>query len=288
MNLRKHRLLLKNSSALLLVGVFCFVMLRWFEHSQVYHPSRELENSAAELGRSFEDVRFNTADGVALRGWFFPADTNSLRAKLAFLICHGNGGNISHRLDLCAVLLETGASVFIFDYRGYGQSQGRPSEEGTYLDAQAAHLWLRQKGFRVENLVALGESLGGGVASELALRENLGGVVLQCTFTSIPDIGAELFPWLPVRWISTIKYDTRSKLPRVKVPVLVMHSREDDLVRFHHAEKNFAAANEPKLFCQLNGAHNDAAWESQAFSEAIEKLLQLVNEAADKARPAIR
>ena len=288
MNVWKHRLLLRNSIALLLFGVFCFVMLRWFEHSQVYHPAREFEASAEELGRPFEDVRFNTADGVALHGWFFPADTNSPRANQAFLICHGNGGNISHRLDLCGVLLKTGASVLIFDYHGYGQSQGSPGEEGTYLDAQAAYAWLRQKGFRAGNLVAFGESLGGGVASELALREDLGGVVLQSTFTSIPDIGAELYPWLPLRWISTIKYDTRSKLPRVKVPVLVMHSREDDFVRFHHAEKNFAAANEPKFFCELNGAHNDAVWGSHAFSEAIEKFLRVVDQVAGKTRPNSR
>ena len=273
MNLRKRRTLLKNSVTLLLFGVFCFVMLRWFEHNQVYHPSRELEASAAELGRPFEDVRFTTADGVSLHGWFFPADTNSLRAKLAFLICHGNGGNISHRLGLCSALLETSASVFAFDYCGYGQSQGSPGEESTYRDAQAAHAWLRQKGFRGEQIVAFGESLGGGVATELALRESLGGVVLQSTFTSILDIGAELYPWLPVRWINTIKYDTRSKLPRVKVPVLIMHSREDDLVRFQHAEKNFTVANEPKQFCELGGSHNDAMWEQPEFRSAIEKFL---------------
>jgi len=253
-------------------------MFRWFEHSQVYHPTREFEASPTELRRPFEDVRFKAADGVELHGWFFPANTTSQRAHLAFLVCHGNGGNISHRLGLCAALLETGAGVFIFDYRGYGQSHGRPGEEGTYRDAQAAHAWLRQKGFRGENIVALGESLGGGVVSELALRETVAGIVLQSTFTSIPDIGAELFPWLPVRWISSIKYDTRSKLPRLRTPVLVMHSRTDDLVGFHHAEKLFAAANEPKMFCKLLGAHNEAVWEQPEFREAIEKFLAEIDE----------
>jgi fermentation-respiration switch protein FrsA (DUF1100 family) len=182
---------------------------------------------------------------------------------------------------LCEGLLGTGASVFVFDYRGYGQSEGRPGEEGTYLDAQAAHAWLRQKGFRGEHIIPFGESLGGGVASELALRETVGGLVLQSTFTSIPDIGAELFPWLPVRWISTIKYDTRAKLPRLKVPVLVMHSREDDLIPFHHAEKNFAAANEPKFICELAGPHNDAAWEHPAFRQSVENLIRQVTKSTD-------
>ena len=276
MDSQKRRAWLKRVIRLAIAIVLLFVMLRWFEHSQVYYPSRELEAAPAELGRVFEDARFKAGDGVELHGWFFPADTNSPRARIAFLICHGNGGNISHRLELCAALLKTGASVFVFDYRGYGQSHGRPGEEGTYRDAQAAHAWLRQKGFRGGDIIAFGESLGGGVISELALRETLGGLVLQSTFTSIPDIGAEIYPWLPVRWMSTIKYDTRAKLPRIKVPVLVMHSREDDLARFSHAEKNFAAANEPKAFSELNGGHNEAVWEQTEFREATEKFLKLV------------
>lgn len=267
---------LKRVIRLAIAIVLLVVMLHWFEHSQVYHPSRELESAPAELRREFAEARFKAGDGIELHGWFFPADTNSPRADIAFLICHGNGGNISHRLDLCAALLETGASVFLFDYRGYGQSRGRPGEEGTYRDAQAAHAWLRQKGFPGERIIAFGESLGGGVVSELALRETLGGIVLQSTFTSIPDIGAELYPWLPVRWISTIKYDTRTKLPRIKVPVLVLHSRGDDLTGYHHAEKNFAVANEPKMLCELRGMHNEAIWEQAEFREATEKFLKLV------------
>lgn len=258
---------------LIAIGIL-YVMFRWFEHSQVYHPTRQLEASPAELRRPFEDVRFKTDDGVQLHGWYFPADANSPRAHLVFLLCHGNGGNISHRLELCAALLQTGASVFSFDYRGYGQSAGRSGEEGTYRDAQAAHAWLRQKGFRGEHIVAYGESLGGGIVSELALREQVGGVVLQSTFTSIPDIGAEFFPWLPVRRVGTIKYDTLAKLPRIHVPILVMHSRADDLARFHHAEKNFAAAKEPKIFCELRGTHNEAYAEQKEFRDGLEEFLK--------------
>jgi len=286
MDSERRRTWLKRVIRWLVALVVLLVMFRWFEHSQVYHPYRQHEGSPAELGRAFEDVRFKTDDGVELHGWFFPSNTNSSRAPLAFLICHGNAGNISHRLGLCEALLETGASVFLFDYRGYGQSEGRPGEQGTYRDAQAAHAWLGRKGFRGEKVIVFGESLGGGVASELALREAVGAIVLQSTFTSIPDVGAELFPWLPVRWLSSIKYHTRTKLPQVNVPVLVMHSREDDLIRFHHAEKNFAAANEPKFFCELRGSHNDAAWESGEFRETIDQLLKLVTEPAGEQAPA--
>jgi uncharacterized protein len=234
-----------------------YLMLRWFEHRQVYLPSRTMAAMGSELGRPFEDAYFHASDGVRVNGWLFPADPHSPRAHLVVLLCHGNAGNISHRLDQVSALLETGASVLVFDYRGYGRSEGRPGEEGTYLDAVAVYQWLRQKGFAATNIVALGESLGGGVATELALREPLGGLILQSTYTSVTDLGAELFPWLPVRWLGTIKYDTRGKLPRVKVPILILHSRADTLIRFHHAERNFAAAHEPKTLFEIRGDHND-------------------------------
>jgi fermentation-respiration switch protein FrsA (DUF1100 family) len=265
----RWRTALKALLALLLI----VMLLRWFEHRLVYYPGRTMDATGAELGRPFEDVVFKAGDGVELSGWFFPGNSNSPRAQFVVLVLHGNAGNISHRVDLCRALLEAGVSVFALEYRGYGRSKGRPGEEGTYLDAQAAHQWLRQKGFLGKDIIAYGESLGGGVASELCLREETGGLVLQSTFTSIPDIGKELYPWLPVRWMSTIKYDTRARLPHIQVPVLVMHSRTDDLIGFHHAERNFAAANEPKFFCELPGVHNDPGWESPAFREGIEKLL---------------
>ena len=270
------RKLTKKLIGLLLTCLFIVLMLRWFEHSQVYHPDRVLTATGAELGRSFEDVWFKASDGIELNGWFFPANTNSPRARLAMLVCHGNAGNIGDRLDTCAALLATGVSVFLLDYRGYGRSQGRPSEEGTYRDVQAAYQWLRQKGFPGTNIIAFGESLGGGVATELAVRETVGGLVLQSTFTSIPDIGAELFPWLPVRWIAKIRYDTHAKLPRLNIPVLVMHSPVDGLVRFHHGQRNFAAANEPKLFWELKGDHNNPLADPPHFISGIEKFLALI------------
>ena len=263
------------------LGATCLLlvlMLRWFEHSQVFHPDRTLVTTGSELGRPFEDVFFNAGDGTRLNGWFFPANTNSPQRHLAVLFCHGNAGNISHRLDTCAALLATGVNVFVFDYRGYGRSQGAPSEPGTYQDALAAYQWLRQKGFAGTGIVAFGESLGGAISTELATREEVGGLVLESTFTSIPDIGAELFPWLPVRWLSTIRYDTRSKLPRLKVPVLVMHSPEDELVRISHGKANFAAANEPKLFWELRGDHNSPLADTKQFIAGMEKLLDMVGE----------
>src|SRR5882724_9319190 len=210
-----RRRLLKFAVACLVI----FMLLRWFEHSQVYHPSRQMDAADVKASRPFGDVFFKTSDGVELNGWYFPAPTNSPRGHIAVLICHGNGGNISHRADLYRAWQQTGVAIFAFDYRGYGRSQGRPSEEGTYLDAQAASRWLTNKGFA--QILVHGESLGGGIATELCLREKMSGLILQSTFTCIADIGAEMFPWLPVRWIAKIKYDTCGKLSRLKIPVLV-------------------------------------------------------------------
>jgi fermentation-respiration switch protein FrsA (DUF1100 family) len=257
-----------------LAGLLLFMLLRWFEHSQVYHPSREMDADGTEASRPFENVFFKTSDGVALNGWYLAARTNSPRGHLAVLICHGNGGNISDRANLYHAWLQTGVAIFAFDYRGYGLSEGRPGEEGTYLDAQAAYHWLAQKGFT--NIIAYGESLGGGIASELCRREKMCGLILQSTFTSIPDIGAKMFPWLPVRWLAKIKYDTHSKLLRLQIPVLVMHSRTDELVPFEFAVRNFTAAREPKLFWEISGGHNEALEERERFLEGLGKFLLLI------------
>lgn len=264
----------KNLLGLALLPLLLIVMLRWFEHRNVYQPSATLWVQADVLGRPFEEVALTPRDGVRLHGWFFPAAADSPRRHLAVLHCHGNGGNISHRVEIADALLETGVNVLLFDYRGYGQSTGRPSEEGTYLDAQAAHAWLVGRGFAATNVIAFGESLGGGVATELAVREALGGLVLQSTFTSIPDVGAELFPFLPVRWLARIRYDTHAKLPGIHVPLLVLHGRNGTLIRFAHGERNFAAANSPKQFAELAGDHNDSLEAGRAqFVEGFDHFL---------------
>lgn len=223
----------------------------------MYAPSRVFAGEARDLGRPFEDVTFAAGDGTRLNGWFFPAKPTSARGHLVLLLFHGNAGNVSHRIDFAQAWLELGLSVFLFDYRGYGRSDGVPSEEGTYLDGQAAVAWLRERGFPSSNVVALGKSLGGGVVSEVAVRETFAAVILQSTFCRIPDLGAELFPWLPVHWLHSIHYDTIGKLPRIHAPILILHGRGDPLIGFHHAERNFRAANEPKELVEIAGNHTN-------------------------------
>ncbi len=269
----KRRLKILVPLAAGLIVLLTMLMLRWFEQHLIYIPSTQMDPMAGDLRHTFEDVFLTTSDGVRVNGWFFPANTNSPRANLALLVLHGNAGNISHRLGHYQAWRQLGLNVFALDYRGYGRSEGSPSEQGTYRDAEAAYAWLRKKGFAGNHIIALGESLGGGVASELAVRETLGGLVVQSSFTSIPDVGAELYPWLPVRWLCRTRYDTLAKLPRIKCPVLIIHGRGDTLVRFHHAERNFAAANEPKLMWELKGNHNDSLTELDHYLNGMEKFL---------------
>ncbi len=248
-------------------------MLRWFEHRQVYVPSRVMETCTLNWPR--EDVQFGARDHCQLHGWFLPAEKSAPRSNVVFLLMHGNAGNICHRLEFYKAWLSLGVNVFSFDYRGYGLSQGIPGEEGTFLDAEAAHAWLVARGFAPKSIIALGKSLGGGIASELALRAEVGALILQSTYTNIADAGADLFPFLPVRWVNTIKYDTFSKLPRIHVPVMVLHSRGDKTIRFRHAERNYAAANEPKMFWEIQGDHTGVLdVDRPHYLEGLAKFLQ--------------
>jgi pimeloyl-ACP methyl ester carboxylesterase len=244
-------------------------MIRWFEHSRVYVPSTILE--PCRLDCSFEEVWFECMDRTDLHGWFIPAAADGHWKQYSLLLMHGNAGNISHRGSFYQAWHEFGINVFAFDYRGYGQSKGRPSEEGTYQDAQAAYAWLVQRGFQGKQIVPIGKSLGGGIASELTLREEVGALILQNTFMSIPEIGSEMFPWLPVRRLSRIAYDTYGKLPKIHVPVLIAHSPHDQTIRIHHARKNFAVANEPKMFWELAGGHSNTVEADKAlYLEGLE------------------
>lgn len=262
--------------ALVLVPLGTWLFFRWFERANVYRPTRTWWTSGDTTDPSWENVSFETADGVRISAWYFPARPSSEFKEVAVVLSHGNGGNISHRIELQQLLLETGVNVLSYDYRGYGQSRGRPAEGGTYRDGEAAIRWLMARGFAPSNIVAYGESLGGAIAAESALRvPDLRGVVIQSGFTSIADLGRELFPFLPVRTLNRIRYDVREKLSRIKAPVLILHSRDDTLIRFSHAEANFAAASEPKWLREIYGDHNDQpAIQPEIHRQALREFLR--------------
>ena len=217
-------------------------------------PTRQIELTPGDIGLDFESVTLDTSDNEQLHAWFVPADL----ARGTLLFCHGNAGNISHRLESIRLFHELGLSVLIFDYRGYGQSSGKPTETGTYRDAGAAWQYLvEQRGIPPQRIILFGRSLGASIAAELASRQAAAGVILESAFTSVPDVAAKFYPWLPVRWMSRYQYNTLKKLADIHSPVLIVHSRDDEIIPYTHGENLFAAASEPKQFLQLRGGHND-------------------------------
>ncbi len=226
-----------------------------FQARLVYFPEveRALVATPRAVGLDFEEVRL-AADGETLHGWWVPAHA----ARGVVLILHGNAGNISHRLEYLAMFNRLGYAALIIDYRGYGKSSGTPSEDGTYRDGEAAwrHL-IEARKLEPRDIVLFGESLGGGVATWLALQHRPRALVLASTFTSVPDLGAQVYRWLPVRLLARIEYDNLERIRQHTVPVLIAHSRNDDIIPFSHGQALFAAANEPKQFLELRGGHND-------------------------------
>ncbi len=247
------------------------LLMYFFQSRYVYFPSRALAATPAALGLPFEEVALAAEDGPRLAAWFVPAAA----ARGAVLVCHGNGGNIGDRLHAIERFHGLGLDVLLFDYRGYGHSQGKPSEEGTYRDAVAAWNYLiRERRLAPDRIVVCGRSLGGAVAAWLTDGRSPAGLILESTFTSLPDIGAGVYPWLPVRLLCRYRYPTLEHLRRVRCPVLVAHSPTDDLVPFAHGQKLFAAAPEPKAFAELTGGHNDGEGMTEpSYRQALDDFL---------------
>jgi len=249
---------------LLAVGLMLTLVLfvRWYEPRMIYFPWRELERTPADLGLAYEDVALATSDGETLHAWFLPA---AATAPVTVLLLHGNAGNISHRFDKLALLRALGVDVLILDYRGYGRSTGRPDEAGTYRDADAAYAYLTaRRRLDPRRIVVYGESLGAAVAADLASRRPVGGLVLESVFSSAVEVAHELFPFLPARLLVRNRYDSASKMATVQAPVLILHSRDDEFFGWHHPQRLYDAAREPKRLVELRGGHNDAFLVSQA------------------------
>jgi fermentation-respiration switch protein FrsA (DUF1100 family) len=237
-------------------------------------PTRSIEATPTAIGLEFEPVAIITEDKMRLDAWFLPAPSG--RGTVLFF--HGNAGNISHRLDTLALFNRLGLDTLIFDYRGYGRSEGKPSEAGTYLDAEAAWRYLTvQREIAPRQIVLFGRSLGGAVASHLAARHTPGALILESSFTSIPDVAAELYPYLPARWLATIRYNVKADLATVSCPVLVVHSRDDEIIPYTHGRRLYEAAPEPKRFLEIRGGHNEGFVVSgQTYSQGLGEFLQEV------------
>lgn len=232
-----------------LVVLYVFLL----QDRMVYYPMKQMTGTPADAGLHYRELGLVTPDGVGLSAWFIGND----RTRDVVLFCHGNAGNISHRLESLTIFHNLGLNILIFDYRGYGKSGGKPSEQGTYLDAETAWRFLVEtEKIPPERILLFGRSLGGAVAAHLASKFKAGALILESTFTSIPDVGANAYPFLPVRLLSKYRYDTLGLLPRINMPVLVVHSPDDEIIPFIHGKTLFEAAKDPKQFLKISGGHN--------------------------------
>jgi alpha-beta hydrolase superfamily lysophospholipase len=247
----------------------------------LFHPSPRLDSTPAAVGLEFERVEIKTKDDETLVGWFVPADGS---AEGVILYCHGNAGNIGGRTHMLPALRQLGYDVMIFDYRGYGESSGRPTVAGTRLDIEAVWDHLIARGHAPEQIVLWGRSLGGAIAIDQAARSSVAGtppraLIVESSFTSTLDIGAELYPWLPVRWFRRkLDYPSRELIKKVAAPILIAHSPDDELIPEHHGaallEAARAGAATKTAFVQLDGGHNEGHLAQPQHRAAVLELLR--------------
>lgn len=257
---------------LLLISVFVILLITYlkvFEQRSLFYPMREIEITPSAVGLDYEEVYFRAADGSLLNGWLI----KNPKSAATVIFFHGNAGNISHRLDKLRFFHDLGLNVFIVDYRGYGKSQGRPSEEGIYRDARAAYDYLPGRPDFSGKIIAYGESLGGAAAIDLAVGRRLDALIVDSAFSSAKDMAKAVFPILPSFLVAS-KFNSQEKVKRIAIPKLFIHSANDEIVPFAQAEKLFKAAAAPKEFLKITGGHNSGFFESKdIIKEKVKSFL---------------
>lgn len=253
------------------VYLLIILLVYFFQHKLLFFPDKNLIANPGFYGYKYENVNFNTSDTVSLHGWYIPADS----ARYTLLFCHGNAGNISHRLESIKQFHELGLNIFIFDYRGYGESEGSISEKGTYLDSQAAwNYLLEEKNIDSKSIIIFGRSLGAAVACDLAVKKQPIALIMESPFISVPDLAVQIYWFLPVRWLSRFEYNNLEKIQKLNCPIWIIHSKQDEIIPFSHGHKLFENAKPPKKFLEIQGAHNDGFLVSQKIY--ISKLMQFL------------
>ena len=261
--LRKMTIMVASSfrfplSCLLFLTLVCGPACRGFaqnladiENSMLFFPVKELDGTPERIKLKFDEVSLLTADKVNLHGWWVPREN----ARATLIFSHGNGGNISHRLDKLRIFHGLGLNVLLYDYRGYGKSEGTPNEKGVYADVQAAYDFVvKEKNVPPGEIVAYGESLGGPVAAHLAANNPVKALILDSTFTNLQDMARSRSPLLA--GLVQSKFDTLADVAKIQSPTLVLHSPDDEVVPYTQGQELFAASKAPKQFVKLQGSHN--------------------------------
>lgn len=266
-----RRMLVSAISIVVSVIVLLSLLLYFLQDRIIYYPTRELVSTPAAINLDYDDVTIPTSNGNTLHGWYVPHPAP--RGYLLFF--HGNGGNISHRLDSLDIFHRLGLATLIIDYQGYGQSTGMPSEQATYDDALAAHDYLvRKKAVEANDIVYFGRSLGGAVAAWLAEQYPPRALILESTFTSVTDMGKRLYPFLPISLLTRHRYATSDRIEDLHVPLLILHSPDDEIIPYEFGRQLYELANEPKTFVELKGGHNDGFMVSGGhYLRALDRFL---------------
>ncbi len=265
-----------------LVYVLLLIAAWVFQSRLVFFPSHDEAGNPGDIGLEYENVWFTSGFGKQLHGWWVPAQG----ARHTLLFCHGNAGNITHRLDSIKQLHELQLSVFIFDYQGYGKSKGRPGEAATYQDARAAWEYLTaERQLPPDQIVLFGRSLGGAVAIQLAGIVDPFAIIVESCFTSAVDMGTKVYPWLPIRLVRRIHYNSMSRIGDVVAPKLFIHSIDDETVPFGMGKRLYSRAPRPKQFLKIRGGHNDGFLVSAAlYNQTISNFLVSVGEQKGSSR----
>ena len=268
------------------VVIVLFAGLRWFEYRQTFQPSKRRVSEPKDVSSETREVQFLSNSRFSISAWFIPCLKQAAYAEWLVIFSHGNAGNISHRQDFYRTWRALGFNLLAYDYRGYGSSEGRPTEAGTYQDLQAAIAWAKDQGFDESRILLLGKSLGGGVSSQVAANQKVAGLILHSTFTSLPDLAKELFPWLPVKSLSKMQFNTRSHLERVSAPVMIIHSKEDQLIGFQHAAANKESCPNACHLVEIGGDHNDLeSPRAIALKEGLDTFMKQITSHPDQHPP---
>ncbi len=245
-----------SSLLFILCGVYFGMLILLFimQSRLVYFPYRQIICTPADIRLQYEDITMKTSDGLNLNAWFVPAKSPTGTV----LFCHGNGGNICYSLDVIETLNKLNLNVLIFDYRGYGRSEGSPTENGTYTDAETAYQWLvNDKNIPESEIIVVGRSLGAAIAANLAKNHNPRLLILESGFSSTPDVAAKQYPIFPVRLLCRYGYKTADYVKDIRCPLLVIHSPDDEIIPYSNGRKIFISAKEPKEFLEISGSHNE-------------------------------
>ena len=246
--------MIKTFVYFLVLAVLLIVFFQYAEQRSLYFPSKSITDTPKNEGMLYDGLSLLTSDAQKIQAWFIPKQG----AKNVILFFHGNGGNLSHRLEKISFFHSLGFNVFIMDYRGYGKSSGSPSEQGLYKDAQSSYDYLiTALKFKPEQIILFGESLGAAVATEMALKNKVGAVILESAFSSVSDMTKQILPLFPTLLLRS-RFDSYSKINSIKVPKMFIHSHNDEIVPYALGRKLYEKAASPKLFVEISGGHNEA------------------------------